>query len=83
MVLVDDVVSTGQTLLQAVRPLQAAGAASISCLVSHALFVEDSYRRLKEAGVAALWSTDSISHETNAIPLAGLLAGAVLALEGS
>ncbi|OGT20482.1 MAG: phosphoribosylpyrophosphate synthetase [Gammaproteobacteria bacterium RBG_16_57_12] len=83
VVLVDDVVSTGQTLLQAVRPLQAAGAASISCLVSHALFVEDSYRRLKETGVAALWSTDSISHETNAIPLAGLLAGAVLALEGS
>jgi ribose-phosphate pyrophosphokinase len=77
VVLVDDVVSTGHTLAEAATRLAAAGAASISVLVSHALFVEDALERLRAAGVGDVCSTDSILHPSNRVPLDGLLAKAL------
>ncbi len=75
IVLVDDVASTGRTLLEAARQLQRHKPASLSVLVTHALFVGDAIERLREAGVDNIWSCDSIPHPTNAVSLAGLLAG--------
>ena len=75
IVLVDDVASTGRTLLEAARQLQRYKPASLSVLVTHALFVGDATERLREAGVDNIWSCDSIPHPTNAVSLAGLLAG--------
>ena len=77
VVLVDDVVSTGHTLLEAARQLRARGAASVSALVTHALFVGDAQDRLQEAGVRDICSTDSVCHGSNKIHLAGLLAAAL------
>jgi len=75
VVLVDDVASTGHTLAIAARQALAAGATSAHCLVTHALFVGDAWQQLKQAGVENIWSTDSVSHPSNCIQLAGLLAG--------
>jgi ribose-phosphate pyrophosphokinase len=77
VVLVDDVASTGQTLIEAACGLYGRGAASVSVLVTHALFVDDALERLAEAGVGDICSTDSIPHETNGMELAGLLAEAL------
>ena len=77
VVLVDDVASTGQTLLEAARLLTARGAASLSVMVTHALFVDDAFERLKAAGVADITSTDSVCHRSNAICLAETLAAAL------
>ena len=80
LVLVDDVASTGRTLLEAARLLQAHRPASISVLVTHALFIGDAQERLTRAEVHNIWSCDAIPHSSNAVPLAGLLAGALPAL---
>ena len=77
VVLVDDVASTGRTLAIAARQAMEAGAAATHCLVTHGLFVGDALEQLKQAGVENIWSTDSVSHPSNRIELAGLLAGAV------
>jgi ribose-phosphate pyrophosphokinase len=77
VVLVDDVVSTGQTLVEAARQLRALGAESLSALVTHALFIGDALERLQEAGVHDICSTDSVCHRSNRIHLAGLLAAAL------
>lgn len=77
VVLVDDVVSTGHTLAAAARLLLDRGAASVSVLVSHALFVTGAMQALKAAGVGEIVSTDSIPHESNRLALAELLAGAL------
>lgn len=77
IVLVDDVASTGRTLEAAARSMLALGARSVSTVVTHGLFLEDAERRLEEAGVRAVWSSDSVPHPTNAIHLAPLLAGAL------
>lgn len=82
VVLIDDVISTGQTLVETAGQVAARGAASISVLVTHALFVGDAEQRLGEAGVTDIVSTDSVPHTSNRIQLAGLLAAALKATPG-
>jgi len=74
VVLVDDVASTGTTLEMAAAGLRGSGVASISVLVTHALFVDDACARLEAAGVGNVWSCDSIEHASNRVCLAPLLA---------
>lgn len=77
VVLVDDIVSTGETMAAAARLARSGGAADVQCLVTHALFCEGALGLLREAGVRRITSTDSIPHETNHLRLAPLLAEAV------
>jgi len=74
IVLVDDVASTGKTLLAAAEKLKPYKPASISVLVTHALFVGDAQSQLRAMGVNNIWSCNSIEHSTNVISLADLLA---------
>ena len=74
IVLVDDVASTGKTLLEAARDLSPYQPASMSVLVTHALFVGDAQQQLHEVGISNIWSCDSIPHATNAVSLADTLA---------
>jgi ribose-phosphate pyrophosphokinase len=73
LVLVDDVVSTGHTLAAAAQVLLPYRPASISALVTHALFAGDALDQLQAAGVDNIWSCDSIPHPTNRVPLDSLL----------
>ncbi|QJD31403.1 ribose-phosphate diphosphokinase [Methylococcus geothermalis] len=77
VVLVDDVASTGTTLAEAARKLSERGAIRIDVVVTHALFAADAWNRLKQAGIGEIASTDSITHPTNRMCLAPLLADAV------
>ncbi|HFD79405.1 MAG TPA: ribose-phosphate diphosphokinase [Gammaproteobacteria bacterium] len=77
LVLVDDVASTGRTLEQTALQLRAHRPASISVLVTHALFVDDALERLRRAGIDRVYSSDSVPHPSNRLPLASLLAGAL------
>ncbi len=74
VVLVDDMASTGRTLEAAAKIIWTQQPASISIIVTHALFSGDAFERLSSAGFAHIWSTDSIPHTSNAIALAPLLA---------
>jgi len=76
-VIVDDVASSGTTVLAATEALKRAGAASIEVGVVHALFSPEVGEQMKAAGVARIVSTDSVAHPTNAAPLAGILAAAL------
>ena len=80
VVIVDDVASSGYTLAVATRRCMFKQAKHVDVLVTHALFVNDAKQRLHEAGVRIIWSTDSVSHESNIIPLCSLLKDAVLNL---
>ena len=78
IVLVDDVASTGRTLEEATLGLARFEPASVSVLVTHALFAGDAQERLRRAGVSHIWSTDAIPHSSNALHLDQLLAEALI-----
>lgn len=77
VVIVDDICSTGSTLIAAIEQAQAAGAVDVKLAIVHALYDERTQVRLEATGVSRIVSTDSVNHPTNAIELAGLLAGAL------
>lgn len=74
VILVDDMISTGRTLINVTEQLKRQGAGTIHCLVTHALFADDVTQALRKAGIDQIWSSDSIPHPSNAIALAELLA---------
>ena len=81
IVLIDDVISTGTTLISIADALFRAGARSIDALVTHALFDVTTQQKLLSSGIGHLWSTDSINHPSNTLLLDKLLAEAVNNLE--
>ncbi|HFC53322.1 MAG TPA: ribose-phosphate diphosphokinase [Gammaproteobacteria bacterium] len=83
IVLVDDVVSTGRTLEAAAAGLAPQRPASISVLVTHALFTEEAWSALRRAGVEQIWSCDTIPHPSNRIRLAELMGQAVRKISGA
>jgi ribose-phosphate pyrophosphokinase len=78
-VLVDDILSTGQTLSQTVRGLRAQGLAPPLCLAVHAVFAGEAERRLADAGAARLVTANTIPHPTNAVDLTAPVAHALRA----
>lgn len=78
-VLVDDIVSTGRTLLAALGQLRRLRLPPAVCVVIHPLFVGDAWDALRRAGAERIVSTDSIAHSSNAISLAEPIATAVAA----
>ena len=73
-VLVDDIASSGHTLAEAARALQAAGLAAPVCIVVHGLFDKRSLATLADAGIAQLVCTNSVRTAYSEIELAPLLA---------
>jgi ribose-phosphate pyrophosphokinase len=75
-VLVDDIASSGRTLIEACRGLEAQGFGKPVCIVVHPIFAGDSYAQLS-AAAACVVSTETIVHPSNAIPVADLVAQAL------
>ena len=77
VVLLDDVASTGRTLMGAARGALAQGAASVDVAVTHALFIGDALAQVQAAGVRHVWSSDCVPHSSNAVSVVPLLAAAL------
>lgn len=74
VILIDDVASTGQTLITAAQSLRASRPRSVNVMVTHALISSQALADLRKAGVNQIWSTDTIFHETNAVSVVEVLA---------
>ena len=75
-VLMDDIASSGRTLIAAAALLAGRGMSPPVCAVVHALFAGDAYARLR-AAAARVVSCDSVPHPSNEIRLAPLVAAAM------
>lgn len=80
VVLMDDVASTGRTLVEAAAACFGAGAATVDVAVTHALFVDDAIGALHAAGVRHVWCSDTVPHPRAVVSVAPLIAGAVRSL---
>ena len=79
-VLVDDIISTGRTMLAAIAHLAEQDAPPASCVAVHAVFAKDAYAALRDAGAARIATTNTIPHASNAIDVTSLIASHLRAL---
>lgn len=78
-VLLDDIASSGRTMIAAAGLLAKAGFGPPTCVVVHPLFAEDAYARLHSVAERVV-SCDSVPHSSNAIGLAPFVATALAKL---
>ena len=76
-ILVDDIVSSGGTLIACAKALLAAGATTVDAIITHALFPADLIASFKANGLSSIRSTHSVPHPTNAIELDAMFAAAL------
>jgi ribose-phosphate pyrophosphokinase len=82
-IIIDDIVSTGRTMLEATKQLRAAGSAPPMCIAIHAVFADAVGDELVAAGARGIVTCDTIEHASNRICIADPLADAVRGLLSS
>ena len=75
-VLVDDIISSGGTMIEAVGLLKADGWETPVCLAVHGIFADGADRALAAAG-AQVVTSNTVPHASNRIDVSGLLAGSL------
>jgi ribose-phosphate pyrophosphokinase len=73
-ILLDDIASTGKTLVTAATKIRAVRARPPVCVVVHPIFAAGAEEALIHAGVAFVASCNTLPHPTNQIDIAGALA---------
>jgi ribose-phosphate pyrophosphokinase len=84
-VIIDDVVSSGQTLLKCIEALKLQGITQVNCAAVHGIFADNSDEKLMAKGVVQLITTNSIPHNSNVVDLSSVLKAPIeecLALQG-
>jgi ribose-phosphate pyrophosphokinase len=78
-VLVDDIISSATTMMEAARMLVAAGMPRPICLGIHALFAKDSHESLRQVAVRTA-TTNTVPHESNEIDVSDVVAQAAITM---
>lgn len=76
-VVIDDIVSTGRTMVEATRQLRAAGTAAPRCVAIHAVFADAVHDELVAAGARDIVTCDTIPHASNQICVSDPIADAL------
>lgn len=77
VVIVDDIISTGGTIIGAAKILRKQRARSIYAACTHPVLVGKALPRLRAAGVKRVIGTDTIEHKVSAVSVAPLIAKAI------
>ena len=77
IVLIDDIISSGHTMLESIKSLKQSGYKNIYCLAIHGIFANQIDQTLITEGAIKIVTTNSINHTSNSIDLSELLAAEV------
>jgi ribose-phosphate pyrophosphokinase len=80
VIVVDDIISTGGTMINAIRILKRLGARKIRVACVHAILAQDALKKILKAGAREVVATDSIPSEISKISLASLIAKEIVRL---
>jgi ribose-phosphate pyrophosphokinase len=72
--IVDDIISTGGTIVEAVKILQSQGARRIMVACTHAILAPGALEKIKEAGVEDVVGTDTVPGPISQVSVAPLIA---------
>ncbi|MCX8153471.1 MAG: ribose-phosphate diphosphokinase [Candidatus Bathyarchaeota archaeon] len=81
VIIFDDIISTGGTIVGAAEILREQGAAKVFAACVHPLLIGDAEKRILAAGVEEIVGTDSVPSRNSKVSLAPLIAKALKALE--
>lgn len=76
IVLVDDIISTGHTLLETIKLLKKLGAEKITCICVHGIFAENALDKLRKTG-AKIISCNTIPNPVAKIDVSGIIAKSI------
>jgi len=76
VVIVDDIISTGHTMIEPIKQIKRMGAKRIFCIGVHGLFVEGALKRLKKLGVKVI-TTNTMPNPAAKIDLSDTIAKAL------
>lgn len=76
-VIVDDIMSSARTMIEAVRMLKENGAQAPFCIGVHALFAGAAFSELLDARPAIVVSTNTVAHRSNTINVSAVIAEAI------
>jgi len=72
-IIIDDVISSGQTILKCIEALKKQGVDSIQCAAVHGIFANDIDQVLLRSGLSQLVTTNTIPHNSNRVEISDLL----------
>ena len=73
VIIFDDIISTGGTIVGAAKILRGQGAKHVFCACVHGLLIGDAEKRILDAGVEEIVGTDSVPGSVSKVSLAPLL----------
>ena len=73
VIILDDIISTGGTIVGAAKILREQGAKHVFCACVHGLLIGDAQKRILDAGVEEIVGTDSVPGSVSKVSLAPLL----------
>jgi ribose-phosphate pyrophosphokinase len=73
VIIVDDIISTGNTMIKALKEAKKRGAKTVSAIGVHGLFVEKGLAKMKRAGFDNIFTVNTIVHETNKIDISPVI----------
>jgi ribose-phosphate pyrophosphokinase len=73
VIILDDIISTGGTIVGAAKILREQGAKHVFCACVHGLLIGDAEKRMLDAGVEEIVGTDSVPGSISKVSLASLL----------
>lgn len=81
VIFVDDMISAGGTMIKAAQLLSKSRPASMTACCAHGLFVDGADKRMKEAGITRIVSTDTIESAYSEVSVAPIIADAIKSWE--
>lgn len=80
-VLIDDIISTGKTMIKAAENIVSLGGKPPICICVHPVFAEGAIEEMALADIAEVISCDTIIHENNKITVVDKLAQAIIDMQ--
>ena len=77
LILVDDIISTGGSIVKAAQFLKRQKCKRIFVACTHGLFVEGAEKKIKKAGVSRIISTNTIPSNTSKVDISGVIADSI------
>ena len=77
VVIVDDIVSTGHTIIETAKLLRKLGAKNIFCICVHGLFADDALKKLRKEKIKVI-STNTMPNPAAKIDVSGVIAESLL-----